>query len=117
MSPRKRQASDMEDRFLELDKPDFDLLHELPVCGCGQPELAFSVYRSLLRAYHVATFYLVGGVLDRLGAIEHGTSLDGAWLIEKGGRLLAILDRYAESQFEATPVCGAVVTHQEARPL
>jgi hypothetical protein len=38
----------VSDDLLELAADEFDLLNELPVCGCGRPEMAFAVYRSVL---------------------------------------------------------------------
>lgn len=115
----------MNDEFLELSNDDLDLLLDVPVCGCGRPDLAWAVYRAVLADAVAASdgvwstdrmaaangdetlFYVVAGVLDSIEATEHGGSIGGAWATEKGRRLLAILDRFAESDYEATP-CGGV---------
>jgi hypothetical protein len=48
-------------------------------------------------------FYVVAGVLDGMDCIEHGGSIVHSWATDKGRRLLGLLDRYAESGYEATP--------------
>lgn len=112
----------MSDReFLNLSSEDLDLLLEVPVCGCGRPELAWTVYRAVLADAVAASdgvwaanrleaahgdetlFYVVAGVLDGIDCTEHGGTIDSAWATDKGRRLLAILDRFAESEYEATP--------------
>jgi len=71
------------------------IAHMLDVCGCGDPE---SVYRYILKVltvkelhhgYHddqgiVFTRY----VLDRLGYLEHGTSIGFCWVTDKGTQLI-----------------------------
>lgn len=112
----------MSDELLELEESDFDLLDELPVCGCGNSEMVYGLYRDMLRTMADADgvpshedmlsivggderlFYVAAYVLDDIEATEHGGSIWGAWITEKGCRLLAVLDRYAESGFDATPV-------------
>lgn len=37
---------------------------------------------------NVGTFYLMAGALDRLGLVEHGTSVRGGWLTRHGEALL-----------------------------
>lgn len=111
----------MSDELLELEESDFDLLEELPVCGCGNPEMVYGLYQGMLRVMEDADgvpshgemlsivggdtrlFYVAAYVLDDIEATEHGGSIWGAWITEKGCRLLAVLDRYEESGFKATP--------------
>lgn len=73
---------------------------DLGLCGCGTPEAAFSLVRDIL---NLAPFYedqrwrqveeLVGNdgahhivlsMLTRAGLIEHGSSISGSWLTDKG---------------------------------
>lgn len=109
--------------YWELSKEDYNLIEELPVCGCGSPNLAYDVYRRILAAsaaFHdnpsqdapgpyaatngnEALFYVVAGVLDHIEATEHGGTIHYAWLTDKGRRLLALLVEWAESGYEATP--------------
>lgn len=111
----------MSDEYLDLSNDDLDLLMEVPVCGCGRPELAWVVYRAVLADAVAASdgawaadrlaaangdetlFYVVAGVLDGIDATEHGGSITSSWVTDKGRRLLAILDRYAGSDYEAMP--------------
>lgn len=115
------------DELLELTEADFDLLDELPICGCGRSALAVETYHKLLTAAadfadesptapaepapdpfeptdgNETLFYVAAGVLDRIEATEHGTSIHFAWITDKGRRLLALLEQWAESSYEATP--------------
>lgn len=115
----------MDGKYLELSEEDFDLLDEVPLCGCGLPEGVLRLYHDQLkvtaRAYPDSPdwpdyrdrvdaadgieklFHVVAYVLDAIEATEHGGNVSGAWLTDKGKRLLAILDRYAEVGFDATP--------------
>lgn len=122
------------DNLFELNEKDFDLLHEVPVCGCGTPGVVWELYRAQLNVtplggglpgysdeddfpFHEervaaaqgneALFYVVAYVLDHIEATEHGGNISGAWLTEKGLRLRGILDRYAEAGWDAMP-CHSV---------
>lgn len=74
------------------------LYMDLGLCGCGNPEEAFELVRDLLR---LAPFYehrdevraLIGdgapshiilSTLDHADLIEHGGSIHGSWLTDKG---------------------------------
>lgn len=110
--------------FLELSKSDFDLYMEMPVCGCGYMGEVYDIYRTLLRTAdseltgwptreerlapfdgNEVLYDLAAGVLDHIGATEHGGSITYAWITDKGRQLLSILDRYAASDYDAMP-CG-----------
>lgn len=111
--------------YWEVSQEDAELLWSLPVCGCGNPELAYEAYRGVLAATPAAydrrsqdepwptweqrlapvdgnetLFYVVAGVLDDMGATEHGGSLGGAWRTAKGERLLSLLDQHAVWGYE-----------------
>jgi hypothetical protein len=81
-------------------------------CGCGTPGEALKTIHDLLRA---APFHenraaveailptsgvemLVLGSLDRADLIEHGSSIAGSWLTEKGQRVLSILDQVSAAE-------------------
>lgn len=114
----------MADEDFVLSEDDFNLLHALPVCGCGVPGTVYDLYRRQLRVTartddrddwptfgdrvdaadgNETLFYVVAYVLDHIEATEHGGGIGGAWLTDKGRRLLAILDRYAEVGYDAVP--------------
>ena len=108
-----------------LSRADAELMWSLPVCGCGNPELAYDVYRRVLASTPAAygtraadepwptwedrlapvngdetLFYVVAGVLDSIGATEHGGSIGGAWRTDKGERLLLLLTQHAAWDYE-----------------
>lgn len=86
----------------------YDDAQGLGLCGCGNPESAYDLVRDLLG---LAPFYedsrwkaaesltgnipgahhIVLGAMERAGLIEHGTSLRGVWLTEKGKWCLAAM--------------------------
>lgn len=77
---------------------------EMPMCGCGNPESVGFMVRDILALcplYESASqakiklilpndgvFYLVLGVLDRVGLIEHGGGIGGSWITPKGEMIL-----------------------------
>ena len=83
-----------------------ELIHELGICGCGNPELAYKgVYELLKNAkdrgdllvkmdeamlpYALCLAYM----LDNMGFTTHGSSIYGAWLTDKGVKLYDALER------------------------
>lgn len=82
---------------------------DLGLCGCGYPDEAWKLVHQLLRlhdnrqraATNVAqeligtagAIQIVFGVLDNAGLTEHGTSLWGGWLTDRGKWLLNVLNR------------------------
>jgi hypothetical protein len=84
-------------------------------CGCGLPDEAADALRKLLQFHanldsgarsldaakafvpDAGTRYLLLYALNHFGWIEHGSSIDGAWLSEEGEALLAGLQREAAS--------------------
>lgn len=77
---------------------------ELKFCGCGRPEDSLALIVEMLRAcpwYEGAWeefdqrlttggFQIVAGVLTEADLIEHGSSVGGSWITEKGKRFLAL---------------------------
>lgn len=84
-------------------------------CGCGQPAQALSSLRELLALHplydHRAEFerlipdeglqYLMLYTLDHFDLSEHGGSVGGAWLTDKGRAVLEALEREMPDDFEA----------------
>ena len=85
--------------------PMNDLIHELGICGCGRPEEAYKAVHEMLKRVkdrgniiepdepHVL---FMAYTLDHLEFLEHGSSIYGAWLTDKGEELLAALDIFKE---------------------
>ena len=97
------------------DAKSFLQCHILGFCGCGAPEDSLRYIRDCLR--HIANLkqvhekqatyeawgnegkelmgraeYFTRYVLDQKGLTEHGTSIKGAWLTDKGREILADID-------------------------
>ncbi|MFK0222249.1 hypothetical protein ACIQWN_29165 [Streptomyces vinaceus] len=80
---------------------------DLGLCGCGLPSEAYGLVRDLLALAPLyedsrwrlaetltgggAAHHIILSSLDRAGLIEHGSSLDGAWLTAKGAWCLAAM--------------------------
>lgn len=118
----------MNDELLELTEEEFSLYELLPVCGCGLSASILELYRRVLEVTppsHASKladyewpswndrlaaaggnellYEVVAHALDHIEATEHGSSVAGAWRTERGDQLLGILDRYAATDYEATP--------------
>ena len=110
----KASVHRVEDEFLTVTEYELGLLMGVPVCGCGDPPALYELYREFLRAaprspagtgfgplhdlfaHYELLAWAIGGVLDHIGAIDHGGTLRFAWRTEKGDQLLALLDRWAQ---------------------
>lgn len=108
---------------------DYWMYEDLGLCGCGCPEYTFEVIRKFLHirqdwqrdkityrdAYnrykndlHVddkdedqfGLLRFMMYILDKHGFIEHGSSITGCWLTEKGEMLLTTLDAWNEKNME-----------------
>lgn len=96
----------MSDRENALQHVNGLLYMELGLCGCGPAEAAFDLIRDLLR---LAPFYdhraeitdLIGSgavghivlsALDSADLIEHGGTIHGSWLTDKGTWYLKVLN-------------------------
>ena len=89
-----------------------DLIHELGICGCGNPEEAYQAVLDMLkRAEDRKNGKLIlddnnphelfmAYILDHLGLLEHGSSIYGAWLTAKGKKMLEALEKFAECEFD-----------------
>lgn len=103
-------------------------------CGCGNPEEALELIHDLLKA---APYYenrerlkellpttglemLVLGALDNAQLVEHGGSIGGSWLTDRGKQVLAALDQVAAEEgyeaYEDTMRCAHGRTIEEDCP-
>lgn len=73
---------------------------DLAMCGCGTPEAAYELVRDILALIadhergwaplvktligNPGAYHLTMSALDEAGLLEHGSSLDSAWLTDKG---------------------------------
>lgn len=82
-----------------------DLIHELGICGCGNPEEAYEAVHEMLKRVKDRSNIIepdephvlfMAYTLDRLEFLEHGSSIYAAWLTDKGNELLAALDIFKE---------------------
>lgn len=102
---------------------DYYMYEELNLCGCGNPEFTYSVirkylhiredwymdklkYDDVLQRYkedlHIdnndslqsGLLQFMMYILDYKGFTEHGGSIGGCWLTDKGRRLLTVLDAW-----------------------
>lgn len=94
----------------ELD----NLLFDGFICGCGQPTAGIQRLLDLLRLHplyeHQAELQqllpddgirmLVLGQLDCADLTEHGATIEGAWLTEKGEAVKAALEAEEADSFE-----------------
>lgn len=84
-------------------------------CGCGSPRDACRALRDLLALHPLydnrealermipdeGVQYLMLYTLDRFDLTEHGGSVGGAWLTDKGKAVLSALEAEAEDNWEA----------------
>lgn len=98
-----------------MDRRDVRIFFDQHFCGCGSPEAAAAAVLRLLRLHplyeHRADFeawiadegieYFLLYWLDRNELTEHGTSVGGAWLTDRGKALLDALAREEADGFEA----------------
>ena len=109
---------------------DFYMYEELGLCGCGNPEFTYEVIRRYLNIrydnfkisdmdyqdvidryktdlginrqndmqYGLLQFMMY--VLDDKGFTEHGSSIGGCYLTDKGGRLLTVLNEWYKANID-----------------
>lgn len=117
----------MTPEYWNLSLNDFELIESIPVCGCGMPNQVYGLYHRVLASTPssgeedwpnwsdrlAATegderlYYVIAYVLDHLGATEHGGGVGGAWLTDKGERLLLLFDAWSEWGYEPNPCYDA----------
>ena len=90
-----------------------DLLFDHFVCGCGDPVAGLQWLMDLLKMHplyehqqemaaslpDIGQRMLAIGQLDHAGLTEHGGTIEGAWLTDKGKALLARLEEEAPNDF------------------
>ena len=106
---------------------DYYMYEELNLCGCGSPKYTYETirrylhiredyytdkieYKDVLERYktdlHIedndslqtGLLQFMMYILDHNGFTEHGISIGGCWLTDKGRRLLTILDAWHDSE-------------------
>lgn len=81
-----------------------DLVDELHICGCGCPENVYRAIRDVLAdpikcnegAYYDYMLYQ----LNHLGYLDHGSSIYGSFVTEKGKELLKAFDEMAKYDYD-----------------
>lgn len=86
------------------------IFSDMDICGCGSPEPYAVIHAMLDRAAAGTSFYkplddIPGRVVELLakvmgsdawGLLEHGCSIGGAWLTERGEALLHFFQTYGD---------------------
>jgi hypothetical protein len=103
----------------------YDDLHQ---CGCGYAEARLELVREVLRdcplydgtwrKYDTPLAEWLLCLMDAAGLIEHGGSIGGSWITEKGKRLLAVLEAEdawtsllnGQAGYCECPACGYVAS-------
>lgn len=88
------------------------LIDELSICGCGNPKMVYGlihvVMKEILKSSSVKVDDYVGYYdymymiyqLNEQGFLEHGSSIYGSWVTEKGEKLIEALDEMAKYDYE-----------------
>lgn len=99
---------------------EYDLIHELGICGCGNPEIAYKEIHNMLKRsvdperydrdkhdkwlipdYEYDGYILfMAYTLDHNGFLTHGSSIYGAVLTDKGKQLLKVLDEFEKYEYD-----------------
>ena len=86
------------------------IFSDMDICGCGSPAPYAIIHAMLARAAAEGSFYdplddipgkateLIAKVMgsDSWGLLEHGCSIGGAWLTERGEALLHFFEAYGD---------------------
>ena len=92
----------------------FDLCNDLGICGCGLPSEAYErVYDMLVRARNRESLivvsddhrdcgfqYFMAYVLDDRGFIDHGFSIENAWITPKGKAAIEFIELIRSHDYE-----------------
>jgi hypothetical protein len=91
----------------------YTALSDMRLCGCGYYDMIVAAVLDMLRAcplyegnwtspegFGEFGAELLLHVADGAGLIEHGTSISGSWIPDKGKRLLAVTDGKSEAWFD-----------------
>lgn len=96
----------MADFYVATKKKE--LIEELGICGCGCPTEAYKAVHEVLfkmpslESEEMDNPYISFMIytLNHLGFLEHGSSIYGSWLTEKGRQLLEALDIFAQFDYD-----------------
>ena len=85
------------------------LIDELGICGCGSPEMVYRLVHVVLKEILEPRVWTVDRVgyysymiyqLNEQGFLEHGSSIYGSWVTERGKKLIEALDEMAKYDYE-----------------
>lgn len=85
------------------------LVDELSICGCGNPKMVYRLIHVVLKEIHESSVRVDDYVgyydymiyqLNEQGFLEHGSSIYGSWITEKGKKLIEALDEMAKYEYE-----------------
>lgn len=106
-----------------MGEPDFTkpvdvcafFFNEIHACGCSELDLMIYEVKRVLewaasdimtrpdytKLYHSGgVFYIVAGLLNSAGLLEHGSSIRCSWITEKGRTLLDALNKFSAYEIE-----------------
>ncbi len=110
---KKKQIQKMENE--KLQKEGLQAIHSLNFCGCGDPSDAYSALLETLKVHNAPENqtleeritirenwnkkldiynYLILYFIDAAGLTEHGGSVGGCWLTQKGQAVVAFLEEW-----------------------
>ena len=92
-----------------------EMVDELGICGCGRPHEVYKLIHIIMKAiskhgvkinqsityepwpaYHAFVIYQ----LNKMEFLEHGSSIYGSWLTEKGKKLIEALNEMEKYDYE-----------------
>ena len=85
------------------------LIDELGICGCGNPEMVYRLIHAVLKEIlesrvrtddEVGYYDYIIYQLNEQGFLEHGSSIYGSWVTERGKKLIEALDEMAKYDYE-----------------
>lgn len=85
------------------------LIDELSICGCGNPKMVYRLIHVVMKEIlessvkvtdHVGYYDYMIYQLNEQGFLEHGSSIYGSWVTEKGEKLIEALDEMAKYDYE-----------------
>lgn len=77
-----------------------EVIDELNICGCGNPELVYKLIHDTMKEISEngvcldATnyYYFMIYQLNHMGFLDHGSSIYGSWVTDKGKDLIKALE-------------------------
>lgn len=89
-----------------------DLIDKLNICGCGNPKMVYRLIHVVMNEIressvrtddHVGYYDYMIYQLNELEFLDHGSSIYGSWVTEKGEKLIEALDEMAKYDYEYQP--------------